>query len=68
MFGDISTTDNSQLANAKQVSFILRNMETVSLLISKDDLKIRFQANSASAMQMVLSETYKRLTSATHQI
>lgn len=42
LFGDVTATDNSQLANTKQVTFILRNQETVSILVSKDDLKLRF--------------------------
>ena len=56
------------MSNTKQVTFILRNQETVSVLVSKDDLKVRFQANVASAIQLVLSETYKRLTSPPHSI
>lgn len=65
LFSDVELImpDQGQLTNTKQVTFILRNQETVSLLVSKDDLKIRFQANVASAIQLVLTESYKRLTS-----
>lgn len=31
------------------------------MLVSKDNLKIRFQANNASALQLVLQQTYSRL-------
>jgi len=33
------------MTNTKQVTLVLRNEETVSILVSKDDLKVRFQAN-----------------------
>ena len=56
------------MTNPKQMTFVLRNQETVSVLISKDDLKVRFQANVASALQVVLTETYNRLTSPDYSI
>jgi len=34
-----------EMNNTKQVTLVLRNEETVSILVSKDDLKVRFQAN-----------------------
>ena len=34
-----------EMTNTKQVTLVLRNEETVSILVSKDDLKVRFQAN-----------------------
>ena len=36
----------------------------VSVLVSKDDLKVRLQANTANGLSLVLAETYKRLSSA----
>ena len=51
------------LTNTKQVTLELRSGLTVSVLVSKDDLKIRFQSNSASALQLILIETCERLTS-----
>jgi len=56
------------MTNAKQMTFVLRNQETVSLLVSKDDAKLRFQANSASALQLILTETYTRLTSPAYSL
>ena len=70
LFSDVELTmpEAGQLTNTKQVTFILRNQETVSLLVSKDDLKVRFQANVASAIQLVLTESYKRLTSSKYNL
>ena len=50
MFSDVDAIDAEEMANTKQLTFVLRNQETVSLLVSKDELKVRFQANSASAL------------------
>ena len=51
------------LTNTKQVTFELRSGHTVSVLVSKDDMKIRFQSNNPSALQLILMETYERLSS-----
>ena len=40
----------SELTNTKQVTFEMRNKCPVSILVSKDDLKLRFQSTSASAL------------------
>ena len=44
LFSDVelSMPDQDPLTNTKQVTFILHNHETVSVLVSKDDLKVRF--------------------------
>ena len=49
------------LTNTKQVTIATRSGHTVSVLVSKDDLKIRFQSNDASALQLIVVETYERL-------
>ena len=47
LFSDVElqTPELGEITNTKQVTFILRNEENVSVLVSKDDLKVRFQAN-----------------------
>ena len=49
--------------NPSQLTFQLRNMETVTVCTSEDNLRIMVQSNSASALQVILSELYSRLTS-----
>ena len=49
--------------NTKQISFQLRTEQTVSLLCSKDSLKIKLQSNDSSALMILFSETFNRLTS-----
>ena len=46
----INTEEDQEMENTKQVSFLLRNKEVVSVLVSKDDMKVRIQANTASAI------------------
>ena len=53
LFSDIEVLnagEEDEMENTKQVSFLLRNKEIVSVLVSKDDMKVRIQANSASAI------------------
>ena len=45
LFSDVDQVEQSEMVNTKPLTFVLRNRETVSLLVSKDDLKVRFQAN-----------------------
>ena len=44
LFSDVElmVSEQAQMTNPKQVTFVLRNQETISLLVSKDDLKLRF--------------------------
>ena len=41
LFRDVQRTEEVEMTNPKQMTFVLRNQETVSVLISKDDLKVR---------------------------
>lgn len=47
--------------NKKQVSFIYHNQMPVSLLISKDDIKIRLQSPEFNAIWYIMQEMIRRL-------
>ena len=49
------------LKNRRQLTFRCHNGELVSLLLSKDELKIRIQANRISLLWPYLMETNKRV-------
>lgn len=47
--------------NKKQMCFIYHNKQIVSLLVSKDDLKIRIQSQNFSSLWFIMNEMVKRL-------
>ncbi len=55
-------TDHPDLyQNRRQLTFRCHNSELVSLLLSKDELKIRIQANRLSLIWPFLMETNRRV-------
>ena len=70
LFSDlINDLEEMQVApeNPKQITFQLRNEQTVTMCVSKDSLKIKFQSNCASALRILFAEVYKRMTSSKYK-
>ena len=63
LFEDVieSLQAREQCTNKKQITFIYHNQTPVSILISKDDLKVRLQSPDFSSIWFIINEVTKRL-------
>lgn len=51
----------NRLQNTRMLTFLLHNHAPVSILVSKDDVRIRFQSTDFASLNVIVTETVRRI-------